>query len=410
MSATQNAPIIVVKKAWEEDAPKQELVDYTPVNEQGEQARKIVNFVPIDDGSRGVEHLLMNTYNDFLIHAREAQLNGPDTFSKFEKCLSGSTLRFWKHIIHVEPGFEAGNRTADTFVQAVELLRNKVCGEANMGETQMFYLEHDIKKPAKMAPKEFMNRFKEIVDCSKLLEGNYPDVTEHQEKKWFFHAFPKSYQDKFSLSMFTIEEKTMEQIATYFQRLHAKEIKTGKLLSEGEGRKRKRDGDDDDYRRTSNKRQRDRDRRQGQRNNDGGGRSNRSGTRLRFADQCPNHPNLSHSWGECFGNPDSPNYRPPRFGNDNSSRRDGSSRGRGSNERNSGGKDSRNDKRSGGRQEKSDVHHYEADASRSRSDKSAPGHSDGHKRSSSFSDESVADNHYVAHTCERRVVSTLFDE
>jgi hypothetical protein len=37
--------------------------------------------------------------------------------------------------------------------------------------------------------------------------------------------------------MFTIEEKTMEQIATYFQRLHAKEMKTGNFLS-GDGHER----------------------------------------------------------------------------------------------------------------------------------------------------------------------------
>ena len=71
MSATQNTPIIVVKKAWEDDAPKQELVDYTTPEEEGEHDGKIVNFVAIDDGSQGVEHLLMNTYNDFTIHANE---------------------------------------------------------------------------------------------------------------------------------------------------------------------------------------------------------------------------------------------------------------------------------------------------------------------------------------------------
>ena len=74
MSATQNAPIIVVQKAWDDEATKQELVDYVTVEneEGGETSRKIVNFVSIDDGSRGVEHLLMHTFTEFMIHATEA--------------------------------------------------------------------------------------------------------------------------------------------------------------------------------------------------------------------------------------------------------------------------------------------------------------------------------------------------
>jgi hypothetical protein len=77
MSATQNAPV-VVKKAWEDEATKQELVDYFTVEneEGGETSRKIVNFVSIDDGSRGVEHLLMHTFTEFMIHASEASSMG----------------------------------------------------------------------------------------------------------------------------------------------------------------------------------------------------------------------------------------------------------------------------------------------------------------------------------------------
>ena len=31
MSATQNKPLVVVKRAWDDDAPKQELVDYLTI-------------------------------------------------------------------------------------------------------------------------------------------------------------------------------------------------------------------------------------------------------------------------------------------------------------------------------------------------------------------------------------------
>jgi hypothetical protein len=95
----------------------------------------------------------MNTYNDFMIHVIEVELDGPARmFVKFEKCISRSTLRFWKHIVRMEPGYEADHCTPDTFTEAIELLRNKFCGEANMGKTQMYYLAHDCKKPSKMTP------------------------------------------------------------------------------------------------------------------------------------------------------------------------------------------------------------------------------------------------------------------
>jgi hypothetical protein len=79
-------------------------------------------------------------------------------------------------------------------------------------------------------------------------------------------------------------------------------------------------------------------------------------------------------------------------------------------EHNSGGKDSRDGKRSGGCQGQSDVHHYKDDSSPSRSNKSASQQSGSSQRSSSFLDESVQDNHYVKQTQKQRVISTLFNE
>jgi hypothetical protein len=41
MSATQNAPIIVVQKAWDDEATKQELVDYVTVENKKEVRRAV---------------------------------------------------------------------------------------------------------------------------------------------------------------------------------------------------------------------------------------------------------------------------------------------------------------------------------------------------------------------------------
>jgi hypothetical protein len=115
MSSSENKPIIVVERAWETEASKQELVTYVP-DENGEHHRKIINFIPIDDGTRGVEHLVMHTFKTYLHHITEADIEGEEIFIQFAKCLSGSSLAYWDHIVFVEPGFE--DRNMDTFREA----------------------------------------------------------------------------------------------------------------------------------------------------------------------------------------------------------------------------------------------------------------------------------------------------
>lgn len=409
MSATEHEPIVVVKKAWEEEASKQELVNYVPAADGGHE-KKVVNFVPIDDGTRGIEHFMMYTFKQFMRHAAEAHLDHQDLFTNFVKVLSGSTLAYWENIIDHEPGYAPDEQTRENFQEAVQKLRNKICGYDDMGETQMYWLAHRIKKPAKMSPRDFHNRFNEILNCSVLLDGNYQEPTEHDRKTWFFKAFPVTYRKKFQEAAMKVENKSIEELTSYFQTLHDYEVKYGEF-KELQTKRKREDEDDSSQRRTSNKRQRGRDRRSRKFNREGG-RPNQDGDkgrRLKFSDACPNHPHLSHSWGECYGNPDSPNYRPPRFGN-NSSRLDNSRRG-GSNERSSGGKDTRNGKRSrDGRQDKSDVHHYEGrSSSRSSSNKSARKRSRSHHRSSFSEEESVTSNHYVG-SVDAQVASSLFDE
>jgi hypothetical protein len=84
MSATLRKPLVVVKKYWKEDAPKQELTAYLTVAGSTEK-KKVVNFIPIDDGLRGIEHLVGHTMN-----AKEALVE-KDLFQEFIKCLDGAT-------------------------------------------------------------------------------------------------------------------------------------------------------------------------------------------------------------------------------------------------------------------------------------------------------------------------------
>jgi hypothetical protein len=99
MSATQREPIVVVKRAWDEEANIQELIAYLQ-DDEGNQ-NKIINFIPsIDDGTKGIEHLLMRLMQKFRDHVEEAELLDGVIFHEFTKCLAGSTLCAWNHIIN----------------------------------------------------------------------------------------------------------------------------------------------------------------------------------------------------------------------------------------------------------------------------------------------------------------------
>ena len=174
MSSTLRDPLIKIKRAWTKDASRQELVDYVlPPNADPEDrpTQKICNKIPIDDGSKGIEHLVAQTLEQFKRHAQEANYDGPALFANLTKCLSGSTLRYWEQIVSHDPGYVAEEQTQYFFDQAKRHLLNKVCGHNDMRDTELFYLQHKIKKPEDMEPRKFLHRFYEILTVSLKLQG-----------------------------------------------------------------------------------------------------------------------------------------------------------------------------------------------------------------------------------------------
>ena len=235
MSATLRKPLIVVKKAWKEDAPKQELVEYVAVT-GGKDLKKVVNFIPIDDGSRGVEHLVGHTIKQFKRHAKEA-VPEDDLFQEFTKCLDGVTLHMWE-LIKVDKFPLETDETKKNFEKALSLLTDEVCGHNDMRDTQIYWMSHGMRKPKGMSPREFYFRFKEIYDISMSLNGKFQKPNDHEKKTMLFNAFPNIYKEKFQESAKTIEDSTAETIVNYFQTLHDFEESKGQLLAESTKRER----------------------------------------------------------------------------------------------------------------------------------------------------------------------------
>lgn len=405
MSATLRKPLIVVEPAWTDDANTRELVAY--VDRDEDTSRKVVNSVAIDDGTRGIEHLVSLTVEQFNRHAREAELDGMEQFRDFTKCLDGSTLSFWEQVMNdPDDGYDEEDQTTDAFKEAVGLLYDAVCGHNDMRDTQLFWMSHGMKKPQEMSPRDFFFRFKRILSATLELHGNFQEPNDHEKKTMLFNAFPGPYKQKFQESAMTIEDKTSDEIVNYFQTLHENEVKSGKLFKGNSNGKRKKDDKESNGNgpRISNKKQRGRDNRRNRNNRDNNHHGN---GRTRWNDACPIHKHVhDHKWGECFNNPDSNNFREP-------SRRDTGNKQRSNN-------NSRNGNGSGGRSKNnrddrsSDAHYYDDGDERSNR-KSKSSSSSSKKKSSSrrrsySEDEGSVDNHYTEYADDNRVSSSIFDE
>jgi hypothetical protein len=112
-----------------------------------------VNFIHIDDGSRGIEqHLVGHTMKQFDRHTKEALEEG-ELFREFVKCLDGPTLHMWELIVSGQyPDDKDKNKT--NLEQAQKLLKNEVCGYNDMHDTQIFLMNHMMKKPKSMSSRD----------------------------------------------------------------------------------------------------------------------------------------------------------------------------------------------------------------------------------------------------------------
>lgn len=75
------------------------MIAYVPYAHDEDKTRKVVNNVAIDDGSRGIEHLVSCTMEQFERHANEAELEEDELFCEFTNCLEGATLRMGEQIV-----------------------------------------------------------------------------------------------------------------------------------------------------------------------------------------------------------------------------------------------------------------------------------------------------------------------
>lgn len=226
---------------------------------------------------------------------------GPTLFRKFIVHLAGTPLVIWEGLV------EDLNQSVNTFNTALQEFKEELL-QGYHYEDQMDYIR-DLKKPRDETPSQFLVKVRASISrCQHLPDA--PDeagFSESEFKRWFLHAMPMTWQDKFVEANLNTQDETIASMRRYFDRLED-------LYPYIESSSNTRGNGGNSNGNNSNNRQHNQGNRSGRTstpsngNNRTANRSNGSSNnsnnnnRVRNSDPCPVHPNGNHTWGECRAN------------------------------------------------------------------------------------------------------------
>ena len=165
--------------------------------------------VPMDDGTYGLEHLLLKTLHAFLKHLGKVKekvgggtspLRGKKKWDLWEECLDGETLRFWKRVLE-EKYPDINDRTDANFKAALTWLIRHITGTLehhNSGDCIYLQLTHRRKK-ASESPRDYLVRFQEFLKVAKLCEEKEQLPDNKKCLGWFYCSMPANYRKQFTL-------------------------------------------------------------------------------------------------------------------------------------------------------------------------------------------------------------------
>lgn len=225
--------------------------------------------------------------NEFKDASQATRLNlstGPLKFEKFREILSGPVRDDWDDAREGKPETNAG------FEQALTEFIGKTLDEDDF-EAQKIYLQ-TVKKPYKMSCGDAYVRLKRICNLMRLFPGAPQGqvYTAMELKTLYFNMMPSQFQLQFRTVGHTLNATTWPALVRFFTTVRAAEEKKKAAEKKNKKSKRKASEDDDTAKKSkSNKKK----------------KSTRNNGHKK---DCPYHPG-QHSWWQCFGNKDGPNYK-----------------------------------------------------------------------------------------------------
>lgn len=381
------------------------LVDKFSVNlEAMDSGRKTVKptitsvktDVIVDTGIYGIEHLLMQTVPKFEDHVEkcEGKLKDKKKFKQFRKCLDGQSRRYWDAAVKAKCGSDEDQQKDSKWKACMTALIRAVTKTTDSHNSKdcVLYMVQHRKKGAAEVPSENLLRRRELTELALKMEGDEPNPTENQQKKWFYNCMPQSYRDKFNDNDKLLRNMSVDDLANYFDRIHHSDTYVSdKAKQKKAAEKRKaEDNDDDGHTSGASRKSRKKQRAEQRRQQGGGGRKN---DKVKPDDDCPCGNGPTHKFVMCWGNPNGKNFHPERLNGNNSQGRDYSR------DRDSSRGGGRRDHRRDDRQRGNDAHYHDSyynggSRGRSRSRSRSPARRPSGSRSRSRDDRDRSDGYF----------------
>jgi len=188
---------------------------------------------------------------------------------------------------------DPANPADGDFLKVVEKFLSEMTSSTKMRDNILRYLETGIRKPRSMNPSKFHLRFLTLLNQSKYFEGIKPFPTQEERMDWYFRAFPQIYRLDYK-KHHGDEKESLQAITKHMTLLHEADEAAGVFKEKKPSTK--------DKAVTKDEKGTDRRRRQHTRGRE---KSNHSKKPSVLSDDthCPNHPDGTHTWGECSLNP-----------------------------------------------------------------------------------------------------------
>lgn len=278
-----------------------------------------ITKIPKDDGSLGLEHLLMRTLKKFSAHVNKADLKDVKKFERFGQCLEGASERYWNEVLRGSKFRREEDRTDDNFKVAInELIRHvtNTKQSKNARDCIYYYLDHRKKAKAE-SPSEYLLRFNELIDIADQCEGQWQKPNSEQIKGYYYQAMPMAYRQEFVKNDKSLIKMSLDDVMNYFQKLHDADPLLQEEKNEKPAAKKRKADETDEEDSLHDSYDNDGDESEGppkKKRRKRGTKSKSSNGRTASGDEpCPCGKGIPHSVNRCWLNSKGSNFRPDRY-------------------------------------------------------------------------------------------------
>lgn len=232
MSWRDEKPAVSYEKAWD---ATEEVRQVKLTQEYQDGTHKEIK-VPIDDGSKGPEYLIMVVMDEFDDAAEELDYTNDELFINFARVLKGNTKFLWQN---VTDGLTDAQKTTARFKQAKKELIQAIVGP-NQRNIMKSWLQNKCGKPLGVGPLVHLGRIQELIRLTNAFDGTESKIDAAGAKDILLATCPKPWRERYLTSARELSTDSMLDIAQYMNRLWMIEELSGRGRNNNSGKGKKR--------------------------------------------------------------------------------------------------------------------------------------------------------------------------